>query len=329
MNDKTQTPFISIVIPARNARLTLRACLDSLRNLNYPKERMEILLVDGFSTDGTREIAASYDLTIVDNPQKSHRTGVNRGFECAKGELVAYADADCIVDENWIQNSLKYFEADSQVAGVTGPIHLPPEQSAFAKAVAFLFSLAATLGKSSHKETQRVVEVVKDFPTCNAIYRKAALNTVMPLAQNLLGGADIELNYLLRQRGFSLLATPDVKVWHYKRETPQGFFRQMYRYAIMRLQLGKRWGPILNLTHVAVGLSVPLSIVWLSLCVWINLSFVLLFIGLLTVGLLLVCPFAFLQTRSFSATLCVPLVIVLAVTGWSIGFCRELIFPVS
>ena len=329
MNDKTQYPFISIVIPARNAQRTLKDCLDSLKHLNYPKERMEVLLVDGFSTDGTREIAASYDLAIVDNPQKSHRTGVNRGFECARGELVAYADADCIVDENWLQNSIKYFAADPQVAGLTGPIHLPPQQSAFAKAVAFLFSLAAALGKSSHKETQRTVEVVKDFPTCNAIYRKAVLNTVMPLAENLLGGADVELNYLLRQRGFSLLSTPDVKVWHYKRETPRGFFRQMYRYAIMRLQLGKRWGPILNLTHVAVGLSVPLSILWLSLCFWINLNFVLLFLGLITAGLLLVCPFAFLQTKSFSATLCVPLVIALAVTGWSIGFCRELIFPVS
>ena len=328
MNNKPQTPFISIVIPTRNAQRTLKDCLDSLRDLNYPKERREILLVDGFSTDGTREIAASYDLTIVDNPQKSHRTGVNRGFECAKGALVAYADADCIVDRNWLQNSLKYFEADPQVAGLTGPIHLPSQQSAFAKAVAFLFSLAATLGKSSHKETQQTVEVVKDFPTCNAIYRKTALNAVMPLGENLLGGADVELNYLLRQRGFSLLATPDVKVWHYKRETPRGFFRQMYRYAIMRLQLGKKWHPLLNVTHIAVGLSVPLSIVWLSLCFWINLNFILFFFGLIMVGLLLVCPFAFLQTKSFSATLYVPLVIVLAVTGWSIGFCRELISPV-
>ena len=328
MNDKPQTPFISIVIPARNAQRTLRDCLDSLKRLNYPKELREILLVDGLSTDGTREIAASYDLTIVDNPQKSHRTGVNCGFAHAKGELVAYADADCIVDQDWLQNSVKYFEANPQVAGLTGPIQLPPQQSAFAKAVAFLFSLAATLGKSSHKETQRTVEVVKDFPTCNAIYRKTALNDVMPLAGNLLGGADVELNYLLRGRGFSLLSTPDVKVWHYKRETPRGFFRQMYRYAIMRLQLGKRWRPLLNLTHVAAGLSVPFFILWLGLCFWINLSLVLLFLGLIMVVLLLICPFAFLQTKSFSATLCVPLAITLAVAGWSIGFCRELISPV-
>ena len=328
MNNKTQSPFISIVIPAWNAQRTLKDCLDSLKHLNYPKERMEILLVDGLSTDNTREIAALYDLTIADNPQKSHRTGVNRGFECARGELVAYADADCIVDENWLQNSLKYFEADPQVAGVTGPIHLPPQQSPFAKAVAFLFSLAATLGKSSHKETQQTVEIVKDFPTCNAIYRKAALNAVMPLAGNLLGGADIELNYLLRQRGFSLLSTPDVKVWHYKRETPRAFFRQMYRYAIMRLQLGKKWHTLLSATHIAVGLSVPLAIVWFGLCFWINLNLVLFFLGLIIVGLLIVYPFAFLKTKSFSATLCVPLVIVLAIIGWSIGFCRELISPI-
>ena len=70
MNNKTQFPFISIVIPARNAQRTLKDCLDSLKHLNYPKERMEILLVDGLSTDNTREIAALYDLTIVDNPQK-------------------------------------------------------------------------------------------------------------------------------------------------------------------------------------------------------------------------------------------------------------------
>ena len=328
MNNKAQSPFISIVIPSRNAQRTLKDCLDSLRSLNYPKERMEILLVDGFSTDGTREIAALYDLTIVDNPQRSHRTGVNCGFAHAKGELVAYADADCIVDENWLQNSLKYFEANPQVAGITGPIHLPPQQSAFAKAVAFLFSLAVVLGKSSHKEIQQTVEVVKDFPTCNAIYRKAALNAVMPLAENLLGGADVELNYLLGQRGFLLLSTPDVQVWHYKRDTPRGFFRQMYRYAIMRLQLGKRWHPLLDVTHIAVGLSAPLSIIWFSLCFWINLTFVLFSLGLITTALLLICPFAFLKTRSFSATLCVPLAIALAVTGWSIGFCRELIAPV-
>ena len=327
MNDKPQTPFISIVIPARNAQRTLKDCLDSLEQLNYPKARREILVVDGISTDNTRQIAELYDTILVENPKRSHRSGINLGFKKAKGDIIAFTDADCIVDENWLQNSLKYFE--SCIAGVSGPIQIPHQANTFQQAVAFLFSLAVHIAKSSHRETQEAVQGVDDFPTCNAIYRKTALRFVMPLDEKLYGGSDLELNYRLRQEGYRLLVTPDVRVQHCKRDTPKRFWIQMYRYAIARLQLGKRWPPLLNLAHIAVGLSVPLAIVAFSLCFWINLNFVLLFLGLIMVGLLLVCPFAFLQTKSFSATLCVPLVIVLAVTGWSIGFCRELIFPVS
>ncbi len=327
MNDKMQPPFISIVIPTRNEQQTLKDCLDSLTQLNYPKLQREILIIDGMSTDNTRHIAELYDTILVENPKWSHRSGVNLGFEKAKGDIVAFTDADCIVDENWLQNSLKYF--GGCIAGVSGPIQIPRQANTFQQAVAFLFSLAVRGAKSSHREAQEGVQDVEDFPTCNAIYRKAALRSVMPLDEKLYGGSDLELNYRLRQEGYKLLATPDVRVQHCKRDTPKRFWIQMYRYAIARLQLGKRWPKLLNLAHVVVGLSIPLAIVWLSLCFWINLNLVLFFLGLIMVGLLLICPFAFLQTKSFSATLCVPLVIFLAVTGWSIGFCRELIWPVS
>lgn len=327
MNDNPQTPFISIIIPARNEQQTLKDCLDSLTRLNYPKERLEILVVDGMSTDNTRQIAELYDTILVENRKRSHRSGINLGFERAKGDIIAFTDADCIVDENWAQDSLKYFEGC--IAGVSGPIQIPHQANTFQQAVAFLFSLAVRIAKSSHRETQEGVQGVDDFPTCNAIYCKAALQSVMPLDEKLYGGSDLELNYRLRQEGYRLLVTPDVCVQHCKRDTPKRFWIQMYRYAIARLQLGKRWPKLLNLTHIIVGLSIPLSIIWFSLCFWINLNLVLFFLGLITAGLLLICPVAFLQTKSFLSALCVPLVIVLAVTGWSIGFCRELIFPVS
>ena len=80
----------------------------------------------------------------------------------------------------------------------------------------------------------------------------------MPLDEKLYGGSDLELNYRLRQEGYRLLVTPDVRVQHCKRDTPKRFWIQMYRYAIARLQLGKRWTKLLNPAHVVVGLSVPL-----------------------------------------------------------------------
>ncbi|MCZ6679289.1 MAG: glycosyltransferase [Candidatus Poribacteria bacterium] len=321
-------PFVSIIIPARNAQHTLKACLDSLTHLNYPNAQMEILIVDGMSTDNTRKIAGLYNTTLVENPKQSHRSGINLGFEKAVGNLVAFTDADCILDKNWLENSLKYFQGDECIAGVSGPIQMPCQQNTFQRAVAFLFSLAVLVAKSSHKETQKTVQDVEDFPTCNAIYRKAALNAVMPLDENPYGGSDLELSYRLRQSGYRLLATPDVHVWHCKRDTPKRFWIQMYRYAIARLQLGKKWPKLLNIAHIAVGLSVPLFIVFLSFSFWVNPNLFFFLLGLILALLLLVCPFAFMKTKSLSTTLCVPLVIALMVTGWSIGFCRELIFPV-
>ena len=324
MNTK---PFISIVIPTRNSQAVLKECLQSIKHLNYPQERLEVLIVDGLSTDDTRKIAAASGATIVINHKKATTAARNLGFEKAKGDLIAYSDDDCIFDENWLENSLKYFRVDEKIAGVTGPIHTPNQQNGFAKAVAFLFSLAVIVAKSTHKEIQPSVQEVRDFPTCNAIYRKDALNAAMPLDENLYGGSDLELNYKLRQHGYKLLSTPDVQVWHYKRETPQAFFRQMYRYAIGRLQIGKKWPKLLNLAHVIVGLGIPLLIIFLGFSFWLNPNFILPFIGSVLAALLFICSFAFFKTKSFLISLLVPVAIAISVAGWSMGFCRELVLP--
>ena len=320
-------PFISIVIPTRNSQVFLKECLQSIKHLNYPEEVLEVLIVDGLSTDDTRKIAEAAGATVVINHKKATTAARNLGFETAKGDLIAYSDDDCIFDENWLENSLKYFQVDEKIAGVTGPIHTPNQQNGFAKAVAFLFSLAVIVAKSTHKELQPSVQEVRDFPTCNAIYRKDALSAAMPLDENLYGGSDLELNYKLRQQGYKLLSTPDVQVWHYKRETPKAFFRQMYRYAVGRLQVGKKWPKLLNLTHIIVGLGLPLFITLLGVAFWLNPSSVLVLIGLAMAVLLFIFSFAFFKTKSFLISLLVPVVIAILVAGWSIGFCRELVLP--
>ena len=197
---------VSIVIPTRNAAKTLRECLESLKDLNYPKSLIEIIITDGMSTDDTEKIAAFYNVKLIKNKKISIATGRNLGFAFSSGELIAFTDADCVVDKNWIKNSIKYFD-NPLVAGLSGPIHTPEEQDYFGKAVSFLFSLACYLKISTHKEDEKEVKEVDDFPTCNAIYRKKALKKVMPLDEKLLTGEDVELNYKLRQAGYKLLST--------------------------------------------------------------------------------------------------------------------------
>ena len=108
MNTK---PFISIVIPTRNSQAVLKECLQSIKHLNYPEERLEVLIIDGLSTDDTRKIAEASGATIVINHKKATTAARNLGFDTAKGELIAYSDDDCIFDKNWLENSLKYFQS--------------------------------------------------------------------------------------------------------------------------------------------------------------------------------------------------------------------------
>ena len=120
-------PLISVIIPVKNQAALLSLCLDSLRQLDYPKEKIEIIVVDGLSTDDTRDVAQRYKTKLVTNEKQVVVSGRNRGFEESKGELIAFTDADCIFDPAWLKNSIKYFDKD-KVGGVGG-LSLQPQDS--------------------------------------------------------------------------------------------------------------------------------------------------------------------------------------------------------
>jgi len=121
MEKLTSLPFISIIIPAKNEEKLIRSCITSLHALDYPKEKLEIIVVDGLSTDQTDIVARELGATVISNVKQIVSPGRNIGFENAKGELIAFTDADCIVDKNWLASSVKYFEQDETVACVGGP----------------------------------------------------------------------------------------------------------------------------------------------------------------------------------------------------------------
>src|SRR6187549_1214219 len=106
----TPHPFVSIIIPAKNEERLLRGCIRSLHQLDYPKDKIEIIIVDGLSTDNTARVAIEMGAKVISNVKQTVSPGRNIGFENAKGDLIAFTDADCIVDKNWLASSVKYFE---------------------------------------------------------------------------------------------------------------------------------------------------------------------------------------------------------------------------
>jgi len=321
-------PYISIIIPAKNEEKLIRGCIDSLNQLDYPKDRREIIIVDGLSTDHTADVAREMGAVVISNPKQTVSPGRNVGFETAKGDLIAFTDADCVVDKHWLSNCIKYFENDPSVACVGGPNLTPSDESDFGKAVGFVFDQPIFAAGSIHARELQEVKAVSSIPGCNAIYRQSVLAKVMPLDESMLTGDDTLLNRKILDLGSQLLYTPDVIVFHYRRPTPRKLWKQFYRYAIGRLQVGKKDKRLLNMAHVLIGLSLPIGLLAVILLVWSKSFLVLSFIILIVFLFLLYYAFkGMIKWKSVGVGMWVPVVIGLIMSAWSVGFLREWLLP--
>jgi glycosyltransferase involved in cell wall biosynthesis len=217
-----QTPRVSVVVASFNGAATLPACLDSLQRLNYPD--YEIILVDDGSTDTTPQIAAKHPSVRCIRHATNHGLSVarNTGIEAASGELIAFTDADCRADEDW----LYYVVGDllnSSFVGMGGPNLLPPEDSAVAAAV-----MASPGGPAHVLLTDRQAEHI---PGCNMVFYKWALNEIGgfdPVFRK--AGDDVDVCWRLQQAGFKLGFSPAGMVWHYRRSTVRAYLKQQSGY---------------------------------------------------------------------------------------------------
>lgn len=119
-------PFVSIVVPARNEEQNIEGVINSLKKINYPKDKFEVIIVNDRSTDGTRELVenainglANFKLVNIENEAQKHQIpgkagAVHVGVENSIGEVIFVTDADCTVQPNWIKKIVKlYYDKDT------------------------------------------------------------------------------------------------------------------------------------------------------------------------------------------------------------------------
>jgi GT2 family glycosyltransferase len=215
-------PKVSVVVASYNADRTLGRCLDSLAKLNYPD--YEVILVDDGSTDTTAELASLHP--GVRFIRHDHNRGLsvarNMGITAALGEIVAFTDADCRADEDW----LYYLVGDllnSDCAAMGGPNLLPPEDSAVAAAV-----MVSPGGPAHVMLDDRRAEHI---PGCNMAFYKWALAAVGgfdPIFRK--AGDDVDICWRLQQAGANIGFSPAAFVWHYRRSTVGAYLTQQRGY---------------------------------------------------------------------------------------------------
>ena len=110
-------PKISIVIPVLNAESVLEKCLKSISIQDYPKNKIEVIIADGGSTDNTIKIAKKYKVKIIDNPRKTGESGKAVAVKKATGDLVALVDSDNILpSKSWLKKMVRPFEDKTIIA---------------------------------------------------------------------------------------------------------------------------------------------------------------------------------------------------------------------
>ncbi|MGD0410801.1 MAG: glycosyltransferase [Verrucomicrobiota bacterium] len=224
-------PRISVVLACFNAARTLRPCLDSLTRLNYPD--YEVVVVDDGSTDDTPQIVSQYNgLRRIRQEHLGLSAARNAGIAASTGEIVAFTDADCRADEDW----LYYLAGDllrGAFAGIGGHNFLPQDDSPVAAAV-----MASPGGPAHVMLTDRLAEHI---PGCNMAFYKWALAEIGcfdPMFDK--AGDDVDLCWRLQQRGWQIGFSPGGFVWHCRRSTVAAYLEQQRGYGEAEAMLARR-----------------------------------------------------------------------------------------
>ena len=314
----------SVVIPTKNNETIIGRCLQSLSELDYPKDDYEVIIGDSMSTDKTKEIAEKFGVKVV-LARKGVCAGRNAAFAVAQGEFIAISDADCTFDKNWLKNSLKYFD-DPQVGGIGGANLIPEDETPFGKAVGLLFAYAPYITKAAN--TRVLPKVIESRSHgSNAIYRMSVLKRVLPIDETLVGGEDVIMNDEIQDLGYKLLYVPDVLVYHYRRPNIKSWWKSMYRYGMGRVILPRHRKGEVTLAHIITGWSVPIFVAIVIILTAINPLLLLIVLAVIILFVLLTYSLAEFATHSSQIAWNMPIVLFIFITAWSFGYIHETFSP--
>lgn len=224
-------PKVSVVVASYNGSRTLAACLKSLTVLNYP--RYEIILVDDGSSDDTHRITSSFpDVRYVHQSHQGLSVARNTGIAAARGEIIAFTDADCRADEDWLTYTVGNL-LQGDCVGMGGHNFLPPDDGPVAAAV-----MASPGGPAHVMLTDRLAEHI---PGCNMVFYKWVLEEIGgfdPMYHR--AGDDVDVCWRLQQRGYHIGFSPGGFVWHYRRNNVRDYLRQQQGYGEAEAMLVRR-----------------------------------------------------------------------------------------
>ena len=255
-------PFVSIIIPCRNEEKFIGKCLDSILAQDYPKDRLEVLVVDGMSEDGTREIVERYTdmslrarslachceqseaisardklrnlgiatslpalamtLKLLNNPKKVTPCALNIGIKNAKGEIILWMSAHSRYEKDYISKCVKYLKEYDADNVGVVMITLPRDNAFIGKAIATVLSHPFGVGNSVFRTGAKEPKWVDTV--FGGCYKKEVFDKIGLFNESLVRSQDMEFNLRLKKTGGKILLAPDIVSYYYPKSNLKDFF---------------------------------------------------------------------------------------------------------
>ncbi len=211
-------PKISIIIATLNSERTITDCLTSIFELNYPKELLEVIIVDGYSQDATVKMAEKYPVKVVSAPL-SAPAAYNYAMKIVSSDILGFVDADAKVEKEWL-NKLVAYLADPQVVGVSGSIETWNTENPWARSI----------GYDIKNRYRRLKTYVNRIATMNLLLRKSAIEEVGGFDEDLPTQYDTDIGVRITSKGYKIAFNPSAKCYHFNRSSVLSYSRQQLQY---------------------------------------------------------------------------------------------------
>lgn len=275
-------PFVSVIIPMRNEEAWIDRCLGSVLAQDWPRDRMEVLVADGLSTDASPRLLAELAardprVRVFPNPGLIVPTGLNTLIREARGDIIARIDAHTMLETDYLRRGVELLQRTG-ASNVGGPMVSrggSPVADAIAAAMASRFGIGATFHFATEEQE------------CDTVYMgmwpRRVFEQVGLFDEEFVRNQDDELSYRIRKAGGRILVTPAMRSLYQNRESWKALASQFRQYGEWKVRVLQRHPAQMSIRHFVppafqagiVGLLV-VGLVWAP-ALWIALASVALY----------------------------------------------------
>lgn len=320
--------MVSVICPIYNEEKYITKCIESVLEQDYPTEDLEILFVDGLSTDKTRKIVSDYatrynQIRLLDNPHRIVPYAMNIGIKAAKGDIIIRLDGHVEYPTNYISKCVHYLMTLPNAENVGGVCQtLPCNERNVSQAIAIALSTGFGMGNSSFRIGSTEIRKVDTVPF--GCFRKSLFERVGYYDYELVRNQDDELNGRIIKNGGSIYLIPELKIKYYSRDKISKVRRMFYQYGLYKPLVNKKLGspatarqfvPLLFLLGIVLGGILSVFSIYIMYTYFAVLALYL------AIGLFIGCKYA-VKYRRPMLTLLMPYVFANVHLSYGYGYLR-------